>query len=69
VGAEPKKQKQPYLIFAPQENKELKVADKSAWEEAEWSEESGWKGPAILKMAGLFDIWKSPKVSCLILPH
>lgn len=63
VDADPKGKKQPYLIYVPQESGDLKkinVVDNSCWENASWDEETGWDGPKILKMAGLYDIWKSP---------
>jgi len=64
VGATGKGKKQPYLIYMPQENSEDKkpfnIGDKELWENSEWSEEDGWKGPKILKIAGLYDVWKAP---------
>ncbi|XP_034231873.1 abasic site processing protein HMCES isoform X2 [Thrips palmi] len=49
--------KQPYYIYAPQ-NDEVKVEDPGSWD-GEWSETEGWKGPKLLKMAGLFSCWTS----------
>ena len=34
-----------------------------AWLEGGWSEHKGWRGPHLLKMAGLFNTWLSPKVT------
>jgi hypothetical protein len=67
VGADSKtKKKQPYLIFSGQDGDNVKVSDESSWNNADWSEEEGWKGPKILKMAGLYDVWTSAKV-CVFL--
>ena len=66
VGTGEKGKKQPYLIYMPQESSEDKktnIADNALWENSEWTEETGWNGPKILKMAGLYDVWKSPTVS------
>ncbi|KAG0723916.1 Embryonic stem cell-specific 5-hydroxymethylcytosine-binding protein [Chionoecetes opilio] len=53
------KNKQPYFIYAPQP-KEVKIWDRDTWDQSGvWSEEEGWKGPQLLKMAGLFSCWKS----------
>ncbi|XP_071443802.1 abasic site processing protein HMCES isoform X2 [Hetaerina americana] len=49
-------QKQPYFIYAPQ-NESIRVEDQSTWNDS-WSEECGWQGPQLLKLAGLFDVWK-----------
>lgn len=51
--------KQPYYIYAPQ-SEGVKIEDITAWD-AEWSETEGWKGPNLLKMAGLFNCWTSPE--------
>nr|CAD7266418.1 unnamed protein product [Timema shepardi] len=51
--------KQPYFIYMPQPEG-VRVEDHNTWSD-EWSEEEGWKGPKLLAMAGLFDIWKSPQ--------
>ncbi|ODN06455.1 Embryonic stem cell-specific 5-hydroxymethylcytosine-binding protein, partial [Orchesella cincta] len=63
VGATGKGKKQPYLIYMPQgadDEKPVNIGDKDLWEKSEWSEEEGWNGPNILKMAGLYDVWKAP---------
>lgn len=39
----------------------VKVEDPTSWD-AEWSESEGWKGPKLLKMAGLFNCWTSLEV-------
>lgn len=53
------KNKQPYFIYASQP-KEIKIWDRDSWDKPDvWSEEEGWKGPQLLKMAGLFSYWKS----------
>lgn len=53
------KNKQPYFIYAPQP-KEVVFWDRDTWDKPDvWSEEEGWKGPQLLKMAGLFSCWKS----------
>lgn len=51
--------KQPYYIYAPQD-KEVCIEDPKSWK-AEWNEIEGWKGPKLLKMAGLFSCWTSPE--------
>ncbi|XP_046395802.1 abasic site processing protein HMCES isoform X2 [Ischnura elegans] len=48
-------QKQPYFIYAPQVEG-VRIENKSTWDES-WSEETGWHGPQLLKLAALFDIW------------
>ncbi|CAL8143710.1 unnamed protein product [Orchesella dallaii] len=63
VGATGKGKKQPYLIYMPQDaedKKPINIGDKDLWESSEWNEEDGWKGPKILKIAGLYDVWKAP---------
>lgn len=62
VGATSGAKKQPYLIFAHQDAN-VKVADATSWTNGKWSPAKGWTGPKILKMAGLYDVWTSPKVS------
>uniref|UniRef100_A0A4Q8K4X1 Abasic site processing protein HMCES n=1 Tax=Liphistius thaleban TaxID=1905330 RepID=A0A4Q8K4X1_9ARAC len=52
--------KQPYFIYFPQE-KSLDMSNRN-WENDPdnlWTEADGWKGPRLLTMAGIFDIWKS----------
>ncbi|XP_039286894.1 abasic site processing protein HMCES-like [Nilaparvata lugens] len=56
------KNKQPYFIYAPQDEN-VRVEDAKCWEAAEFDRSRGWKGPKVLKMAGLFDVWTSPLVS------
>lgn len=55
-----KKEKQPYYIYAGQE-KGVRADDCSTWKD-EWSEESGWKGFKVLKMAGIFNTFKTEDV-------
>ena len=62
VGAKPKTPKQPYFIYLTQDDPKLAIHEDSLWNNGEWSEEAGWKGPKILMMAGLYDIWNSPQV-------
>lgn len=53
------KNKQPYFIHASQPD-EVKIWDRDTWDKLEvWNEEEGWKGPRLLKIAGLFSSWKS----------
>jgi len=63
VGADKKSVKQPYFIYMPQDQEEfkLKISDDSIWNNSEWNETEGWKGPNILMMAGLYDVWTSPE--------
>ncbi|XP_078041694.1 abasic site processing protein HMCES-like [Augochlora pura] len=51
------KPKQPYYIYAAQE-KGVKVDDPTTWKD-EWSEIDGWKGINVLKMAGIFNKFKT----------
>lgn len=44
-----------YLLFVLK----VSVYDKNAWESAQWSEKSGWCGPSLLKLAGIYNKWKS----------
>ncbi|XP_067006881.2 abasic site processing protein HMCES [Anabrus simplex] len=64
-----KANKQPYFIYMPQPNG-IKIEEPDTWSD-EWDEEVGWKGPQLIKMAGLYDKWKSPDgedlFSCTIL--
>ena len=61
--------KQPYYIYAAQQEG-IRVDDPTTWIDA-WSEESGWMGPKVLKMAGLFNKFKTPEgktiYSCTII--
>ncbi|GFU37679.1 abasic site processing protein HMCES [Nephila pilipes] len=50
------KKKQPYFIYFPQEEGE-DVFTKSC---DSYIDDIEWKGPKLLTMAGLFDVWKSP---------
>ena len=37
--------------------------DRDSWDKPDvWSEEEGWKGPQLLKMAGLYSYWNSSEV-------
>ncbi|XP_050424764.1 abasic site processing protein HMCES [Adelges cooleyi] len=58
------KSKLPYFIYSPQA-KDTLVYDKNIWETALWSEDSGWNGPSLLMLAGLYNKWKSPE-GCLV---
>lgn len=56
--------KQPYFIYFPQQNG-IKIENKS-WKDTadkKWNKESGWGGPRLLTMAGIFDIWIDPNDS------
>lgn len=35
------------------------IYDKNTWESSHWSEKSGWSGPSLLKLAGIYNKWKS----------
>lgn len=37
----------------------ISVYDKNAWESGQWSEQLGWCGPSLLKLAGIYNKWKS----------
>lgn len=53
------KNKQPHFIFAPQ-TEGVDIWNRKTWDtENVWSEEEGWKGPQLLKLAGLFSRWTS----------
>ncbi|CAK9797589.1 Abasic site processing protein HMCES [Anthophora quadrimaculata] len=69
AGKTKKDPKQPYYIYAAQE-KGVKADDPTTWRD-EWSEESGWKGPKVLKMAGIFNKFKTAEgktiYSCTII--
>lgn len=54
-SAEGAKTKQPYYIYSKQNG--FKVEDKSSWKNADWDEGNGWRGPKLLKLAGLYDVW------------
>lgn len=42
---------------------QVKIWDRATWDKPEvWDEEEGWKGPQLLKMAGLFSHWRSSEV-------
>lgn len=51
------KTKQPYFIYMPQPDG-VKIEDPNTWG-TDFDEENGWKGPRLLQMAALFDVWKS----------
>lgn len=34
--------------------------NKNDWESSQWSVKSGWCGPSLLKLAGIYNKWKSP---------
>ncbi|XP_012286929.1 embryonic stem cell-specific 5-hydroxymethylcytosine-binding protein [Orussus abietinus] len=46
--------KQPYFIYAPQPEY-VKINEPSSWAKDEWSEENGWQGAKLLKLAGIFN--------------
>ncbi|XP_050524544.1 abasic site processing protein HMCES isoform X2 [Daktulosphaira vitifoliae] len=48
--------KKPYFIYSSQEKE---IYEKKNWECAQWSENLGWQGPSLLKLAGLYNKWKS----------
>ncbi|GFT42197.1 abasic site processing protein HMCES [Trichonephila clavipes] len=50
------KKKQPYFIYFPQDED---VFTKDAGSFLDGDE---WRGPKLLTMAGIFDVWKSPEV-------
>ena len=53
------KSKQPYFIYALQSD-EVSIWDRSSWDNDKvWSDEKGWLGPKLLKMAGLYSKWTS----------
>ncbi|PSN35558.1 Embryonic stem cell-specific 5-hydroxymethylcytosine-binding protein [Blattella germanica] len=51
--------KQPYFIYMPQEDG-VHVEDPTTWTN-DWDDNTGWRGPKLLCMAGIFDIWTSPE--------
>lgn len=57
AGKSKKDRKQPYYIYATQE-KGVRADDPSTWKD-EWSDEDGWKGLKTLKMAGIFNRFKT----------
>ncbi|XP_076623562.1 abasic site processing protein HMCES-like [Colletes latitarsis] len=56
AGNTKKDAKQPYYIYAAQE-KGVRADDPTTWKD-EWSED-GWKGFKVLKMAGIFNKYKT----------
>lgn len=40
---------------------QVRVEDPATWS-CDWSEDSGWNGPKLMYMAGLFDEWSSVEV-------
>ncbi|XP_076171412.1 abasic site processing protein HMCES-like [Ptiloglossa arizonensis] len=69
AGKTKKDIKQPYYIYAAQE-KGVKADDPTTWKD-EWSEEYGWNGFKVLKMAGIFNKFKTEEgktiYSCTII--
>lgn len=66
-GTDNKLLKQPYYIYATQD-KDIKADDRATWVN-EFSERDGWKGFKVLKLAGIFGIYKTEEVDsffCLI---
>ncbi|XP_047113108.1 abasic site processing protein HMCES-like isoform X1 [Schistocerca piceifrons] len=51
--------KQPYFIYMPQ-SLGIDIYDRKTWN-LEWTAEGGWKGPRLLALAGLYNIWVSPE--------
>ncbi|XP_063832322.1 abasic site processing protein HMCES [Ostrinia nubilalis] len=49
--------KQPYYIYAPQEEN-IKVEDPKTWNN-DYNEENGWMGLRLLHMAGLYNVWQN----------
>ncbi|XP_046733886.1 abasic site processing protein HMCES [Diprion similis] len=49
--------KQPYFIYAKQDEG-VKIEDRQTWNK-EWSQDDGWNGIKLLKIAGIFDTWLS----------
>ncbi|KAJ8866163.1 hypothetical protein PR048_033687 [Dryococelus australis] len=41
------------------------IDDPSTWD-CSWSSGEGWRGPRLINLAGLFDIWKSAEEDCVI---
>ncbi|XP_013790408.1 embryonic stem cell-specific 5-hydroxymethylcytosine-binding protein-like [Limulus polyphemus] len=55
-------QKEPYFIYFPQPKKVSMSERKWTSEEEEmWDVDGEWRGPRLLTIAGIYDIWKSPK--------
>ncbi|XP_043526387.1 abasic site processing protein HMCES [Frieseomelitta varia] len=69
AGKTKKDTKQPYYIYANQ-RKEIEADDPSTWED-KWSEQDGWQGFKVLKMAGIFNKFKTKEdkmiYSCTII--
>lgn len=51
--------KQPYFIYMPQPEG-INISDRNTWN-IEWTEGGGWKGPRLMALAGLYNIWVSPE--------
>jgi hypothetical protein len=51
------------LVFLISVTIQVCVEDPATWS-CDWSENDGWKGPKLVHMAGLFDVWTSAEV-CL----
>lgn len=64
TGKKTKGVKQPYFIYAKQDS-EVKIEDRKTWRN-EWSQEDGWNGIKLLKIAGIFDSWLSEEVLNLL---
>lgn len=53
------KTKQPYFVYAPQPEG-IEIWNRESWDKpGVWSEDEGWRGPQLLKIAGLFSFWIS----------
>lgn len=61
AGKTKKDTKQPYYIYANQ-RKEIEADDPSTWKD-KWSEQDGWQGFKVLKMAGIFNKFKTEEVN------
>lgn len=57
AGTNNKPPKQPYYIYAAQD-KSIKADDPTTWTN-EYSEMDGWKGFKVLKLAGIFGVYKT----------
>ncbi|KAG8185210.1 hypothetical protein JTE90_025882 [Oedothorax gibbosus] len=55
------KHKQPYFIYFPQEE----GPDVFTRDPETFNQGGEWKGPQLLTMAGLFDVWKGPQNECI----
>lgn len=61
AGQNKKDSKQPYFIYASQENN-VKINENTKWDSNNWSDDSGWNGLNILKLAGIFNTFQTEDV-------